>query len=307
MNYIVLDLEWNQGSEKTLRPDIPFEIIEIGAVKLDSERNITDTFSSFIKPQIYKRIHFMTEKVIHLKAKDLEGAEHFNTVMKRFLSWCGEDYTFCTWGTMDLKELQSNLRHYRFPPLAKSPLPYLDIQKLFSLAFEDGKSRRSLEYAVDFLHLSKDDSFHRAKSDAHYTAEIFKLIENEELLERYSFDVFHLPKDKKHELHVTFSTYSKYISRRFKDKTAALKCREVVSCRCYLCNQDTRRKIRWFTPNGGKYFLCLGICKEHGLIHGKLRIKKTEDGGVFVVKTIRSSTKEEMEELKIKAKKAIFG
>ena len=36
MNYIVLDVEWNQGEQKNAQ--IPyFEIIEIGAVKLNSE------------------------------------------------------------------------------------------------------------------------------------------------------------------------------------------------------------------------------------------------------------------------------
>ena len=37
MNYIVLDLEWNQsntGKEPQVK-ELPFEIIDIGAVKLD--------------------------------------------------------------------------------------------------------------------------------------------------------------------------------------------------------------------------------------------------------------------------------
>ena len=40
MDYIVFDLEWNQcpdGKEREV-PALPFEIIEIGAVKLNSER-----------------------------------------------------------------------------------------------------------------------------------------------------------------------------------------------------------------------------------------------------------------------------
>ena len=37
MNYVVLDLEWNQANGITEHevPAIPFEIVEIGAVKLD--------------------------------------------------------------------------------------------------------------------------------------------------------------------------------------------------------------------------------------------------------------------------------
>ena len=41
MNYVVLDLEWNQccGRDQE-NPRMPFEIIEIGAVKLDEKFNI---------------------------------------------------------------------------------------------------------------------------------------------------------------------------------------------------------------------------------------------------------------------------
>ena len=51
MNYIVLDLEWNQsptGKEDEIKT-IPFEIIEIGAVKLNEQQEILDQFSEMIK------------------------------------------------------------------------------------------------------------------------------------------------------------------------------------------------------------------------------------------------------------------
>ena len=40
MNYIVLDLEWNQSSsgEEEVVKVLPFEIIEIGAIKLNSNK-----------------------------------------------------------------------------------------------------------------------------------------------------------------------------------------------------------------------------------------------------------------------------
>ena len=42
MNYIVMDLEWNQSSNGHIgeNPRLPFEIIEIGATKLDNKFNI---------------------------------------------------------------------------------------------------------------------------------------------------------------------------------------------------------------------------------------------------------------------------
>ena len=37
MNYIVLDLEWNQGRKDSKNSKrLPFEVIEIGATKLDN-------------------------------------------------------------------------------------------------------------------------------------------------------------------------------------------------------------------------------------------------------------------------------
>ena len=59
MHYIVFDLEWNQsktGLEKETK-EIPFEIIEIGAVKLDEEFRLEDKFQRFIRPQVYRELH----------------------------------------------------------------------------------------------------------------------------------------------------------------------------------------------------------------------------------------------------------
>ena len=54
MNYIVFDLEWNQNpsGKKTRNDRLPFEIIEIGAVKVNSKKEITDHFHRLIKPQV---------------------------------------------------------------------------------------------------------------------------------------------------------------------------------------------------------------------------------------------------------------
>ena len=45
MNYIVFDLEWNQSNTGQEIKEIPFEIIEIGAVKLDEEFKLKGEFT----------------------------------------------------------------------------------------------------------------------------------------------------------------------------------------------------------------------------------------------------------------------
>ena len=54
MNYIVLDLEWNQSPSGKIysNKSLPFEIIEIGAVKLNSCFKEIGRFSELIKPRV---------------------------------------------------------------------------------------------------------------------------------------------------------------------------------------------------------------------------------------------------------------
>lgn len=294
MNYIIMDLEWNQsntGTEKEVR-ELPFEIIEIGAIKLNKDHKMIDEFSELIKPVVYKEMHHITRKLIHLQIEELEKGRPFPEVMGQFLNWCGEDYIFCTWGPLDLTELQRNIRFYGMKPLCDRPMAFLDVQKLFSIVYEDSKTRRALEYAVDFLEMEKDIPFHRAFSDAYYTAKILAGLPDPAIEKLVSYDVFMTPKTREDEIHVVFDSYAKYISREFSDKTEALADREVSSTKCYLCHKNLRKKIKWFSPNGRHYY-SLAYCDKHGYMKGKIRIRKAESDRVYVVKTLKFISEED--------------
>lgn len=129
MNYIVFDLEWNQcpyGKDRE-NPRLPFEIIEIGAVKLDEEKNVLGEFHRLIHPMVYKRIHYRTKEILGMSMKMLESGDFFYDAVKDFLEWCGEDYRFCSWGSMDLTELQRNMKYYGLLDLLKGPIRYYEI------------------------------------------------------------------------------------------------------------------------------------------------------------------------------------
>lgn len=297
MNYIVLDLEWNQSNtgQKEDAEKLPFEVIEIGAIKLNDGKVMVDEFSQLIKPEVYHEMHRITSKLIHLQMQELERGRPFAEVAGRFLQWCGEEpYRFCTWGGTDLTELQRNMKYYGMEPLSDGPIVFYDVQKLFSLAFEDGKSRKALEYAIDFLKISKDIPFHRAFSDAFYTAEVLKRViaGKPEVMDKVSYDVYHPPLDRKSEIRVEFDTYAKYISREFEDKVEAFADREVISSKCYLCHRNLRKKIKWFTVNGRHYY-CLSYCEKHGYLKGKIRIRKSENDKVYIVKTTKLISQED--------------
>ena len=293
MKYIVFDLEWNQcptGKEKENKR-LPFEIIEIGAVKLNENLEKIDEFTTTIKPKVYKNLHYKIKEINKITQKELSESKGFKQAVTEFLDWCEDDCTYCTWGSLDLMELQRNMQFYKMGRVFPFPLLYLDIQKMFSIDKEDGKSRRSLMHAVEFLNKEMDDGFHRALNDSIYTWKVMQKIDFERVKSFYSIDCYFVPRNKQEEIYARFLTYSKYISRRFSSKEKALMDPEVVSLRCSECNEPIDIKIPWFSDNAKTYY-ALGHCKEHGYMKCKIRMKKNINNKIYAVKTVSPATKE---------------
>lgn len=294
INYIVLDLEWNQsprGKEGSVAY-LPFEIIEIGAVKLNEQRQMTGEFHRLVKPCVYRQMHYMISEVTHMDMTELrrDGAE-FATAVTEFLEWCGDDAVFCTWGPQDMTELQRNMTFYDVEIPWGVPLLYYDVQKLFSLLYGDGKQKPSLDSAVELLGLEEDRPFHRALDDAYYAGRVLGDMDFEAVKAYVSMDYYRLPKDRAEEVYLTFPNYTKYVSRPFETKEDAVKDRFVTELKCCVCNRALRKKIRWFSVNQ-RVYLAMGICPEHGFVKGKIRLKKMEDGQVFAVRTVKLTTEE---------------
>jgi DNA polymerase III epsilon subunit-like protein len=299
MNYIVFDLEWNQSphGKRYENKQLPFEIIEIGAVKLNEKKEQIDTFHRLIRPQVYNWIHDSIHEVIHVDYRELTGGVPFQQAVREFLDWCGSEWYFFTWGNQDVMELQRNMKFYHLLPLLSGPVIYYDVQKLFSIRYEDRKSRRSLEYAIDALGIEKTEGFHRALADAAYTAAVLQHIEDPYILPNSSLDVYQNPKTRKQEIYISYPTYDKYVSREFPSREKLMKDREVTSTRCPICKKNAKRKLRWFLHNQKNYY-SISICQEHGLVKGKIRLRKTEEDMVYAVKTIRVIDGAEAEEIR---------
>lgn len=299
MNYVVVDFEWNQsaygkGSENR---KMPFEIIEIGAVMLNEQLQEIDRFSETIRPKVYKKLHYVTKDLTGITQEELNASDPFPYVLVDFMLWCGDDFSFCTWGNMDLVELQRNMKYYGLEDLLEGPVRYYNVQKLFRLLYAHDEAAASLEAAVDYFQLPKDDHFHRAVNDAAYTAEIFRKMDMAEADKLYSVDYYQNPKEKKDEIHLTYESYYKYISREFRTKEEAMSDREVRSTRCYKCGRAARKKMHWFSARTKAYY-CLASCSEHGYIRGKIRLKKTDEQRFYVVKTLRLIDEEGAEKLR---------
>lgn len=66
-----------------------------------------------------------------------------------------------------------------------------------------------------------------------------------------------------------------------------MKDREVASTRCPRCHLPAKRKIRWFV-NNSKSYESVSMCQEHGFVKGKIRLRKTDEGCYYAVKTLKN-------------------
>lgn len=295
-----MDLEWNQspnGKEGEIK-SIPFEIIEIGAVKLNEKQEILEQFSEIVQPQIYTELDQNVSELVHISMEELQKGKPFPQVIEQFLKWCGDDVTFCTWGSMDLVELQRNMKHYGFPTLNTKPFFFYDVQKLFAIFFEKEKKTRTLSFAAEYFHLQEDGEFHSAICDAKYTARIFQKFDLQKTKKYMEIDYYNPPKSQEDEIYVSFASYSKYISMVHKSKEQLLRSKYVKGAVCCICHGPATRKIDWFSNSSKVNYFGLFHCKKHGYLKGKLRVKKTENNRYFAVKTIKIISKEEALNLK---------
>lgn len=299
MNYIVMDLEWNQSScSEKENPRLPFEIIEIGATKLDHKFNIVDQYGSIIKPRVYRKLQSKVRELLNYDETFLRTGRPFDVVFREFKKWCGEeDYLFCTWGPLDLTYLQQNMDFYylkKFP----FPLKFYNLQEIYAINhYNDKNQTPSLEKAVTELNIPINEPFHCAKNDAFYTAKVFQEMNRKKLSDMYSIDCYQHPTCIEEEITIQHMNYSEYITRTFATKKDALNDKDISLLRCNKCNKKLNKKLKWFVSNPTTQ-LCVGKCWTHGLISGKIRFKNCENGNVYVIKTVEKINHKEYERIR---------
>ena len=171
MNLIVFDLEWNMGNapktfnyhgaELTLRG----EIIQIGAVRVDENGDVLDTFEMTLRPRIFRKLHWRIAEVTGLSQGDLEAGVPIAEGLRRFQEWAGPDAEFAEWGLDDVPVLKQNLFLYNMDE--SWPTRWYDLQQIFLKNFPRGEGEGlTLESVVDRLGIERDGDFHNALDDA---------------------------------------------------------------------------------------------------------------------------------------------
>ena len=180
MQFVVMDLEWNNTYAKKANGYIN-EIIEIGAVKLDSEIETVDTFSCIIRSQIGKKLRGSVKKLTHLTNDDINSGMPFTKAFSMFRKWIGSDETvILTWGDGDVRVLLDNFKYLNGIKVIPFLDKYCDLQKCFQKYSKGNKGQQTgLLAAAEMLGIDPEMYIHhRALGDSMMTAEILKRIYN---------------------------------------------------------------------------------------------------------------------------------
>lgn len=188
MNYIIFDLEFNQKhpDNKDISSTLTFEIIQIGAIKLDKNFNTVDTFNELIKPTVYSAIHPYVENLTNITIDKVSSCKNFPEVYENFLKFIGsEKNILVVWGSGDLRELYRNIEFHNIENTLRNS-KYIDIQNYASKYFNCPKGNKiGLKNAINLLNICTDKIFHNAFNDAYYTAEVFKCLYNTKIKSKF--------------------------------------------------------------------------------------------------------------------------
>ena len=305
MNYIVMDMEWNQpwpgspSSKKVLPVQIRGEIIQIGAVRVTEDQQVQDEFQVMIRPKFYRRLNRRVSKLTGIKESQLrdEGVT-FPEAMEAFRSWCGEDIVFLTWGFDDITILRENLRLYGMAEDWTGR--WYNAQMIFNAQTDGSNAQKALKTAMEIFGIEATRPAHDALGDAYHTALICARLDLKRGAEEYDQAL------KSHENGFHGAELPGCISRKvfydYADKHAALSAMSGPENQCPVCGRQMLG-ARWFAQPGHRY-MDLVTCPDHGKFLIRCRLSDQPDGTVRVSRLTYEATSEAAEAYARRAEKA---
>ena len=242
MQYIVIDLEWN-GSYSKKAHGYFNEIIEVGAVKVNEQMRVVDTFRAAIKPVVSKKLSTIVTDLTNITAEELEDGTTFTAMVRQLTRWMGnEPSTVLTWSTTDLLVLMENCRYFT----GRQEIPFLQNYMDFQAYAQqrmgvESSQQLGLARAGEMLGIPEDNmSLHRALDDSKLTAAILQKV-----YDAATFVPAIMPVDEEFYKRITFKTVI------IKDLDDPLVKRSELSFDCPHCGKNMKRKGSWRFRNRG--------------------------------------------------------
>ena len=163
VGYVVFDLETTGLS--------PFkdEIIEIGAVKVDKDGKIIETFTTLVKPT--QPVSEFIQNLTGISNEMLADAPSIYTVLPRFADFAGESILVGHNVTFDIAFVQQKAKIYNDIRLLN---PYVDTLSLTRKVYPNLKSYKLQDLIKEFD--LKTYAAHRALADVVATQQLFELL-----------------------------------------------------------------------------------------------------------------------------------
>ena len=292
MNYIILDLEWNQALNNAMIVRSPVvlygEIIQIGAIKTDENFNFLDKIKINVRPKFYKKMNPYVEKITGITAADLADKETFPEAFRRFSEWCGEEFRIITWGFDDIGIMNDNLKvHGENAVFGRD---YINLQLIFNRQTAAEHLQCALSAAAEKLEIPIDVQVHDALNDAYLTYEVLKKLDMVKGIAEYS------------EMSSTAAAVP--IVKDYFEKVDGdnmLRDKRLGGVNCPYCEE--KMSVReWFFSNR-RSCKTIAECAEHGAFLVKMKALRISDTNYTVIRSVFAANESDIQSYERKLRK----
>ena len=182
--YVVMDLEMCNVINLACKNKYHLgkEIIQIGAVLLNENLDVIDTFMEYVKP-VYGNIDTQIHRLTGIYREDLKDAKSLEEVLYEFINFIPKDAVIVSWSLNDLYQIMDELdeKEIYIEAMESYFETWEDCQEMFSDKMNAYKIYK-LSEALRIANIEMDVHEHDALADAINTAKLFKKILVEETL-----------------------------------------------------------------------------------------------------------------------------
>ena len=183
--YVMIDLEMCvvPKSHRTKEYRWSQEMIQIGAVLLDTDLEITDRFMTYVSPEYGFVTPFITN-LTGISPKDTESAPCAGEALRRLAEWMPADAVPVAWSENDEIQIRRELmaKNLEIPSLTPFMDRWIDCQKEFGEKMNTLKKYR-LSEALLITGICYAEGIHDALVDASNTAMLFAKMKREPQLQ----------------------------------------------------------------------------------------------------------------------------
>ena len=287
MNYVVVDLEWNQAmsSNSSVFNKLPIhlsgEIIEIGAVKLNEDMTPGEEFTVDVKPVYFKRMHYKVKKITGFDKERLAQGIGFPEAFDQFRKWCGDDVTFITWGCDDQRVMEQNIIIHDLD--WDWIHEWINLQLIYNLQTGGDKNQKSLASAMEHFEIEQTRVAHDALGDAYNTALVCSNLDMEDGLRLYPdaerilasrMPNYRPPVENAGSEPVVHEAFDGFAS-----KAEAFADERLGALVCPVCGQPLTG-ARWINQ-GDQRYMNVFSCEDDGTYLVRVKFRKSMDENIW--------------------------